>query len=102
MPDQPENRPASDGSVQGSDAPVSWQDALAEAYAKARAIHPDFDLLQPVMHRVAKSLHPQWDKILLSEYVEALYCVAKYAHYLEPMRNEILLREAVPAGGREM
>ena len=99
---QPENRATSGAPLEVWDSPAAREAALAQVYAEAGKRHPDFDLFQPVMLRVAEAFHPQWDRILLSEFVEGLYCIAKYAGFLAQLRDEILLKEAVPASSRKM
>jgi hypothetical protein len=60
----------------------------AGAITAVRAAHPqDFDLLLKGMIFMAPIFAPDLNRILLTEYVEALYCLARYAAFAAPVRK---------------
>jgi hypothetical protein len=75
-------------------APVDREDVIAETYLAFRRKHPDFDAMQSTMLLVSRALTPNWSRIDLAEYLEALYIVAKTADFVAPVRNQLLLSEA--------
>lgn len=90
-----------------NDCPVAGQfadrdAAVAKVYTDFGMRHPDFNLLQPVMLHVAEAFLPDMSRMILSEYLECLYCIAKHADFAAPIRDQILLQAAVPASELKM
>jgi hypothetical protein len=71
---------------------------LQDAIKAARAKHADWDALEPIMDSVAKTLHADFSKISVAEYVECLYCISRYADFIAPeVRQAAALRTSVSA-----
>jgi hypothetical protein len=65
------------------------QDVI-DAFNAGRKAHPDFDQLQPVMRAVADAVRPDWSHVTMSQYVEALYAIAKTANFAGAARQKVL------------
>ncbi|HEX4807566.1 MAG TPA: hypothetical protein VH325_01470 [Bryobacteraceae bacterium] len=66
-----------------------------DAVRIVRAAHPaDFDQLAPSMMIIAGAMKPDWLQITMTEYVEALYAIAKNATFAQSARAVALKASA--------
>jgi hypothetical protein len=59
-------------------------EVLLHAFNAARKTHADFEALEPIMLTIAKAFTPDFTRIKLSEFLESLYVIAKYANFIAP------------------
>jgi hypothetical protein len=84
-----EQTPAEQPATRPDSVPDSTQQppVLVDAWNATRSRHPDFDLLEPIMDRLARALTPDWTKIAPEEYLETLYVVARHAYFTDEARR---------------
>lgn len=63
---------------------------VSNAIKACRHAHSDCKKLEGAMNVISPSLHPDWTRTSMTEYVECLYVIARYATFAEPVRQALL------------
>jgi hypothetical protein len=92
--------PQTDEDILAAALMTACGDAPARAaIVRCRAAHPEhFDLFMRTMAYVAEVCQPDWDRISLQEYVEAMYAVVMHADFMAEHRRKIFQAVQAPSG----